>query len=44
MALQRLSAIEVKLTDLKRSVGLVQWMLATNLAISAGVLWRLISH
>jgi hypothetical protein len=40
----RLGSIEEKVTELKGSVAMVQWMLATNLAITAGVLWRLIAH
>ncbi|WP_428483335.1 hypothetical protein [Rhodopila sp.] len=40
----RFAGADVKLVELTSSVRLVQAMLSVNLALTAGVLWRLLGH
>jgi hypothetical protein len=40
----RINGIDLKLIELGSSVRLVQAMLGVNLALTAGALWRLLSH
>jgi len=40
----RLCSIDVRLEKLAGGQQLLQWMLATNLVVSLGMLWRLLAH
>lgn len=40
----RLNGIDLKLIELGSSVRLVQAMLGINVALTAGILWRLLAH
>ncbi len=40
----RLSGIDVRLEKRAGGQQLLQWMLATNLVVSVGMLWRLLAH
>ena len=40
----RINGIDMKLIELASSVRLVQAMLGVNVALTAGVLWRLLAH
>ncbi|MGD0109228.1 MAG: hypothetical protein ABSC06_35100 [Rhodopila sp.] len=40
----RLNGIDLKLIELGSSVRLVQAMLGVNVALTAGILWRLLAH
>jgi len=40
----RIGGIELRLTELTSSVRLVQAMLGVNLALTAGVFWRVLAH
>jgi hypothetical protein len=40
----RFANIDLKLIELGSSVRLVQAMLGVNVALTAGVLWRLLAH
>jgi hypothetical protein len=40
----RLASIDNRMDRLEGRMTLLQWMMATNLVVTLGVLWRLLAH